>query len=327
MTIGYKHSAILTNDGKVYVCGLDRNTGFGSDIKTFQQYPQFKDNKKIIKDMGSGFEYIAYLTEDNEIWASGSYSDKTNTTVLRKIISLDENSFFNRIVACDRGAIFVYKTNNSYLSQDFGKLLESGDLSDCKIKNIPVHKILIETRLGKPFDEITQYFEENLTLKEIEDLLEWVYCDDMKNAKRTNEILGYFGIHEPQKTKLLKDDLKQLLFDEETSDFTIIVKDNDEEEEYEEELHVHKFILAARSGLFKNMFQNIKEKLPNVKDYSGKSLETIELLISFLYTDKFPITADTDQEFIKEEFEDIAEYYQLNPKIPIMKIFKECSQK
>ncbi|KAJ3449069.1 hypothetical protein M0812_05213 [Anaeramoeba flamelloides] len=103
-------------------------------------------------------------------------------------------------------------------------------------------------------------------------------------------------------------------------------KEDDEEEDEEEELYIHKFILAARSGLFLNMFQNIEENLHKVKDYSGKSLETIELLISFLYTDELPITADTDQEFIKEEFEDIVEYYQLNPTIPMMDIFEKYSK-
>ncbi|KAJ3449098.1 hypothetical protein M0812_05242 [Anaeramoeba flamelloides] len=145
----------------------------------------------------------------------------------------------------------------------------------------------------------------------------------MINFKRTNEILNHFGIQDAQKTKLLTNDLKQLLFDEQTSDFKLVVKN---EEDDEEELYIHKFILAARSGLFLNMFQNIEENLQKVKDYSGKSLETIELLISFLYTDELPITADTDQEFIKEEFEDIVDYYQLNPTIPMMDIFEKYSK-
>ncbi|KAJ6230969.1 hypothetical protein M0813_06270 [Anaeramoeba flamelloides] len=149
----------------------------------------------------------------------------------------------------------------------------------------------------------------------------------MINSKRTNEILNHFGIQNAQKTKLLTNDLKQLLFDEQTSDFKLVINNEEEdEEEEEEELYIHKFILAARSGLFLNMFQNLEENFQKVKDYSGKSLETIELLISFLYTDELPITADTDQEFIKEEFEDIVEYYQLNPTIPMMDIFEKYSK-
>ncbi|KAJ3449077.1 speckle-type poz protein [Anaeramoeba flamelloides] len=226
---------------------------------------------------------------------------------------------------CDQNLMFFLKSN-SYLSQDLEKLLKNGYLSDFNIQNIPVHKILIETRIGKTFDLIKKYLESNCKLNEIQDLLKWIYCDQMINSKRTNEILNHFGIQNAQKTKLLKNDLKQLLFDEQTSDFKLVIKNEDENDE-EEELYIHKFILAARSGLFLNMFQNLEENLQKVKDYSGKSLDTIELLISFLYTDELPITADTDQEFIKEEFEDIVEYYQLNPTIPMMDIFEKCSKK
>ncbi|KAJ3449072.1 speckle-type poz protein [Anaeramoeba flamelloides] len=208
-------------------------------------------------------------------------------------------------------------------------LLKNGYFSDCNIQDIPVHKILIEKRIGKTFDLIKKYLESNCKLNEIQDLLKWIYCDEMINFKRTNEILNHFGIQNAQKTKLLTNDLKQLLFDEQTSDFKLFVKneEEDDEEEEEEELYIHKFVLAARSGLFLNIFQNLEENFQKVKDYSGKSLETIELIISFLYTDELPITADTDQEFIKEEFEDIVEYYQLNPKIPMMDIFEKYSKK
>ncbi|KAJ3449096.1 speckle-type poz protein [Anaeramoeba flamelloides] len=228
---------------------------------------------------------------------------------------------------CDENLIYFFFQSNSYLTQDLENLLKNGYISDCNIQNIPVHKILIETRIGKTFDLIKKYLESNCKLNEIQDLLKWIYCDQMINFKRTNEILNHFGIQNAQKTKLLKNDLKQLLFDEQTSDFKLVVKnEGDDEDDDEEELYIHKFILAARSGLFLNMFQNIEENLQKVKDYSGKSLETIELLISFLYTDELPITADTDQEFIKEEFEDIVEYYQLNPRIPMMDIFEKYSK-
>ncbi|KAJ6245141.1 hypothetical protein M0813_20590 [Anaeramoeba flamelloides] len=321
-------SSILTNDGKLYVTGSKKKTGFGRHLTEFTQYPQFKNNNTIIKDIDCGYKLLAILTKDNEIWVQGCFdginSDKSS--VIRKIQTgnnlTNDLSYYNQIKCCDKNLMFFFQSN-SYLSQDLEKLLKNGYFSDCDIQDIPVHKILIETRIGKTFDLIKKYLESNCKLIEIQDLLKWIYCDQMINSKRTNEILNHFGIQNAQKTKLLKNDLKQLLFDEQTSDFKLVVKN----EEEEEELYIHKFILAARSGLFLNMFQNIEENLQKVNDYSRKSLETIELLISFLYTDELPITADTDQEFIKEEFEDIVEYYQLNPTIPMMNIFEKCSKK
>ncbi|KAJ6254278.1 btk-binding protein-related [Anaeramoeba flamelloides] len=324
----YRFTSILTNDGKLYVTGNNQLTGFGSDLTEFKQYPQFKNNNTIIKDIGCGYQLLVILTQDNEIWLKGKFNgiNSNNSSVIRKIQTgtnlTNDLSTYNQIKCCDQNLMFFLKSN-SYLTQDLEKLLKNGYFSDCDIQDIPVHKILIETRIGKTFDLIKKYLESNCKLNEIQDLLKWIYCDQMINFKRTNEILNHFGIQNAQKTKLLKNDLKQLLFDEQTSDFKLVVKN---EEEDEEELYIHKFILAARSGLFLNMFQNLEENFQKVKDCSGKSLETIELLISFLYTDELPITADTDQEFIKEEFEDIVEYYQLNPRIPMMDIFEKCSK-
>ncbi|KAJ3449105.1 hypothetical protein M0812_05249 [Anaeramoeba flamelloides] len=323
----YQLTSILTNDGKLYVTGSTLRTGFGRDLSDFTQYTQFKNNNTIIQDIDCRYHLFAILTQDNEIWVQGLFNgtDSNNTSVIRKIQTgtnlINELSSFNQMKCTSENLIFFFKSN-SYLTQDLENLLKNGYFSDCDIQNIQVHKILIETRIGKSFDLIKKYLESNCKLNEIQDLLKWIYCDQMINFKRINEILNHLGIQNAQKTKLLKNDLKQLLFDEQTSDFKIVMKN---EEEEEEELYIHKFILAARSGLFLNMFQNIEENLQKVKDYSGKSLETIELLISFLYTDELPITADTDQEFIKEEFEDIVEYYQLNPRIPIMDIFEKCS--
>ncbi|KAJ6239495.1 speckle-type poz protein [Anaeramoeba flamelloides] len=329
--LAHRLTSILTNDGKLYITGTNLKTGFGSDLTEFKQYPQFKNNNTIIQEIDCGKDLFVILTQDNEIWVQGIFngikSDKTS--VITKIQTgtnlINDLSTYNQIKCCDRYSMFFFQSN-SYLTQDLENLLKNGYFSDCNIQDIPVHKILIETRIGKTFDLIKKYLESNCKLNEIQDLLKWIYCDQMINLKRTNEILNHFGIQNAQKTKLLKNDLKQLLFNEQTSDFKLVVKNEDEEEE-EEELYIHKFILAARSGLFLNMFQNLEENLQKVKDYSGKSLETIELLISFLYTDELPITADTDQEFIKEEFEDIVEYYQLNPTIPMMDIFEKCFKK
>ncbi|KAJ6247042.1 btk-binding protein-related [Anaeramoeba flamelloides] len=325
----YRFTSILTNDGILYVTGSKARTGFGSDLTEFAQYPQFKNNNTIIQDISCGFDLFVILTQDNQIWVHGKFNGikYKNSPIIRKIqtgTNLSNGlSTYNQMKCCDKNLIFFLQSN-SYLTQDLEKLLKNGYISDCEIQDIPVHKILIETRIGKTFDLIKKYLESNCKLNEIQDLLKWIYCDQMINFKRTNEILNHFGIQNAQKTKLLTNDLKKLLFDEQTSDFKLVVKN--EEEEDEEELYIHKFILAARSGLFLNMFQNLEENFQKVKDYSGKSLETIELLISFLYTDELPITADTDQEFIKEEFEDIVEYYQLNPRIPMMDIFEKYSK-
>ncbi|KAJ3425990.1 kelch-like protein [Anaeramoeba flamelloides] len=81
-----------------------------------------------------------------------------------------------------------------------------------------------------------------------------------------------------------------------------------------EEIPVHKFILLARSGLFMEMFDNVNEKdnLNKVQDYSNKSIESLEILIKYFYTNSIEMTADQDPKLIVDELSDAVEYYQLN---------------
>ncbi|KAJ3425403.1 hypothetical protein M0812_27843 [Anaeramoeba flamelloides] len=334
-------TAILTTDGRVYVTGRKVYTGFGSHLTEFTQYPQFKDQKKIIKQISSSYRVLIFQTEDNEIWVTCHFIEYG--PLLRKLIDLtDSESSFNLVKDCSQYWFFLLRNELiSYLSQDLGKLLENGYFSDCKIQNIPVHKILIETRLENDFDKISNYLEES-KLKEIQDLLKWVYCDEIRNHnKKTLEILYHFGIESPQKTKLLKNDLEKLLVDKETSDFTLVIQKNKNDKEnqnqngnvnkndkeLEEELHIHKFILAARSDFFLFIFQNVDQNIKKLKDYSKFSLDAIKLLIKFLYTDEIILTVDTDKELIRKEFLNISDYYQLNPNIPLLNIFDRCDKK
>ncbi|KAJ5079499.1 hypothetical protein M0811_14480 [Anaeramoeba ignava] len=61
------------------------------------------------------------------------------------------------------------------------------------------------------------------------------------------------------------------------------------------------------------MFQlNIEDLSNQVHDYSRKSFETIKQFIYFLYHDEFE--EEKLNENIFEEYADIKDYYQLNPK-------------
>ncbi|KAJ3442427.1 regulator of chromosome condensation [Anaeramoeba flamelloides] len=282
------HSFIIKTDGKLYGFGSNYHGELGNDRLCAQrtpleiklEFPLCKIKKIIIS-----FQFSAILTTDGRLFVSGlarSIGFDTDLTKFTQYPQFQNKKNFITDAASGDGFISFITRDKEVWVGDLGKLLSNGYFSDCKIKNITVYKILIETRIGKSFDLIRNYLEENYQSKEIEDLLMWVYCDEMRNSKRMKEILNHFGIENPQETKLLKNDLKKLLFDEETSDFKLVVKIEDGDDD-EEELHIHKFILTAR--------------------------------------------CDTDQEFVKEEFEDIVEYYQLNPQIPILEIFVKCSNK
>ncbi|KAJ3442143.1 speckle-type poz protein [Anaeramoeba flamelloides] len=89
--------------------------------------------------------------------------------------------------------------------------------------------------------------------------------------------------------------------------------DEDKEGNYEE-IPVHKFILLARSGLFRSMFDyvNEKENLNKAQDYTNKSIESLKILIKYFYTDSIELKTNQDPKFIVDELSDAVEYYQLN---------------
>ncbi|KAJ5071930.1 speckle-type poz protein [Anaeramoeba ignava] len=96
-------------------------------------------------------------------------------------------------------------------------------------------------------------------------------------------------------------DMKKLYQTESTKDFKIIVE--------EKEIKIHKFILQARSQLFYSMFENVDDPSNSVHDYSAKSLEAIEVLFEYFYTNEIP---DNLPEKIKNELEDAFEFYQIS---------------
>ncbi|KAJ5071635.1 ankyrin repeat [Anaeramoeba ignava] len=111
-------------------------------------------------------------------------------------------------------------------------------------------------------------------------------------------------------------DLSKLYEENETKDFKIIF-DN------EKEIKVHKLILIIRSELFKGMFLNVQDKSNQVHDYSGKSFETIQEFIYFIYHDKFSKNIKKEKEIILEEYFDLKDYYQLNQNSIIDLFLKE----
>ncbi|KAJ6238935.1 claret [Anaeramoeba flamelloides] len=100
------------------------------------------------------------------------------------------------------------------------------------------------------------------------------------------------------------------------------------EEEESNKIAVHKFILIARSALFRNFFEMFPE-INDITDYSGKSKECLQILIKYFYTNQIKLDLDSETNYINnnnfntqkivEELKDVIEYYQLNKKSQLLK--------
>ncbi|KAJ5079849.1 ankyrin repeat ph and sec7 domain containing protein secg-related [Anaeramoeba ignava] len=239
----------------------------------------------------------------------------------------------------------VYSING-----DLNNLLNSNDnFSDYQIQSndssrFHVHKLILLARFDND-ETILQKFTEicynkskkyvQLALnflytgfldfqKVYEDLNQQTNLDTQKKGKKRlfksieeeeMEILEFFKeigfdsnwIKLKRGRKGILKDFHQLFQQESTKDFKIIFS----EKEKEIEIKAHKLILIIRSELFKGMLMlNVQDSSNQVHDYSGKSLQTIQQLIYFLYHDKFEENKINQQ--MIEEFQDLKDYYQLN---------------
>ncbi|KAJ3442101.1 btk-binding protein-related [Anaeramoeba flamelloides] len=261
-----------------------------------------------------------------------------------------ENNLIPFQLNCGFNAVFLYPDNRTdSLNDDFKQLFKSKKYCDSKliiISNeieieIPIHKLIIELRTGLKIEKIQSIInEKKINKKDIFIFLKWTYYDKFEYSKQ-NQLLQIFNSFElsfpPQND--LKEDLLKLYNDNNSKDFRILVKnvdvvnngkikDNIDVEDDDEEdilkfkqILVHKLILLTRTGLFRDMFDNLNEKENNINqinDYSQKSIESLQILIKYFYTNKLDLldfgndNKKIDNELLYDELHDSVEYYQLN---------------
>ncbi|KAJ3438576.1 ran gtpase-activating protein [Anaeramoeba flamelloides] len=104
-------------------------------------------------------------------------------------------------------------------------------------------------------------------------------------------------------------DLLECNKDQKSKDFTINSKNGTK-------LKIHKFILLTRTGLFRNMFESLKTDIDQISDYSGKSDNTLKVLINYFYTNKLLLNEFSikQKKNILIQLDDVIEYYDMNRK-------------
>ncbi|KAJ3428758.1 hypothetical protein M0812_24092 [Anaeramoeba flamelloides] len=337
ITMTYQTSFLLTNDSELFSCGNVKHNGFGDNTTNYQKFtkiPFFENKKKNdnipIRLIYSGTSHTVALFNDNAIYAWGTSNaceyglfKMTNTPQKVKVPEITPNDSIT--ISCSYRNTFIYPSSIDALRQDLEIFLKNKEFSDCLFGGIyQAHKLLVELRMGKTINEINEIIQnQNYTKKIIMDLLNWIYTDELLSEENNLNLINHFQILQPE-TKSIRDDLLKLYKDEDTKDFSILVAiDDDYNEDYNdddneidepevEEIPVHKLILLIRSGLFRDMFKDIKKNTTSVKDYSHKTFESLEILIKFFYTETIELTADDDPELIISELEDAFDYYKLN---------------
>ncbi|KAJ3452403.1 hypothetical protein M0812_04170 [Anaeramoeba flamelloides] len=149
-----------------------------------------------------------------------------------------------------------------------------------------------------------------------------------KDRNNLKLIFKQLGVNDWEKL-CIRSQLRELYKDEKSMDFIIKIQkedddddDDDDEDEQEEkkiEIKFHKWVLVARTGLFKEFFGTLQNE-ENVSDYSQRSEQFWIFFKKFLYTGVFDFLAIPKSQF--EEFQDANQYYNLSEKCNWAKLCK-----
>ncbi|KAJ6237289.1 hypothetical protein M0813_26845 [Anaeramoeba flamelloides] len=340
---GYNHSLLLTNNGELYGAGERDANGLSKEVQEFTKIDTFSGI--FVNQVSISHHFNLALTDHGLYHWGTAYlkSNKQLASVIPRKMQISESINLENYTFCNSSfAFYLVPKTDSSLREDFTNLFQSGKFCDDKILGVPVHKLWVQVRIGKPIEHFQRWIKENTFDKEqIFDFLNWIYSNKKNNINSLHSKLffnEYINDNELKKSTL-KQSLTKLYSDEDSKNFFIKVldpqdeddDDNDDDDDNEqefEEIPVHDFVLYARSGLYRELFNNLNEKqmTNKVQDYSKKTIETLELFIKYLYTEELALTADDDPELVVEELSDAMEYYQLNPKSQLSRALNQIKK-
>ncbi|KAJ6234972.1 hypothetical protein M0813_28950 [Anaeramoeba flamelloides] len=325
-------SVLLYRDGRLLTCGPALSNGQKQNSTTFKPVPGLEDKHMV--SIGGGSSLCLAISAENElyVWKSSVIAVNVDCKLQgnERLVKIKTPQLIKgvpyKICSCPSRFLIIPALfeENVTQNQEFLILLESGKFSDHTLMNndkFKVHKGLVEIRTKKSVHEIEEILK-HYNEKEINFFLKWVYTSTIENYTTVKEICIKLGLVEFYKNSFFQD-LAQLYKDEDSKNFKVLVQDeeyeddddneeeNNDDEQVFEEIPVHDYILYSRSGLFREMFENIKNESNSVKDFSGKTIESMEIFIKYLYTNKIDLTADDDPQLVIEELSDAVDYYQL----------------
>ncbi|KAJ6247521.1 hypothetical protein M0813_18558 [Anaeramoeba flamelloides] len=314
-----RNSAMLY-DSKIYSCGYKDFSGNPENPQILTLIPETKD--KTFVDLFAGSSHFVAEDDQGFFWIWG-YNDRKqcNTATDVHVPYTYKSKLFDESLkytaALGPYCTIFFPDLRGSADTGFMELFEKQAIYDSQIKDTKFISALFNARTEGASEEIKNILDNSSNNEQVEEFFRWVYGETKRSYLSIFE--QFNSIYENLKARKFKDDIAKLYKDENSKDFKLLVNTNDEDDVVEdededefEEIPVHKFILYARSGLFREMFHNVNEKnINNVQDFSGKTIESLELLIKYFYTNSIELTADDDPELVVEELSDAIEYYQL----------------
>ncbi|KAJ6249168.1 btk-binding protein-related [Anaeramoeba flamelloides] len=297
---GYFHAILITNEGQTFGCGHNKKNGLGIYKSIFTLIPQLKENKAVQLEIAISRNLV--LTDQNELYIWGIINRFYPTTEPK-----NDRKLQTKII-----------------------LPSPYELGFC-FPRFQFHKGLVECRTKLTINQIQKKLlgEKSATNKEHTlSFLKWVYNDEISDIEKLEQTFDLLELtFPPSVDNTLEKEIAQLYKDDDSKDFKILYKIDNKEEEVDddlqdqeneegnyEEIPVHTFILLARSGLFREMFDYVNEKdnTNKFQDYTKKAIQRLKILIEYFYTNPIELTTKEDSELIVDKLFDAIEYCQLN---------------
>ncbi|KAJ5074720.1 kelch domain-containing protein [Anaeramoeba ignava] len=301
------HSSILYKDRYLFIYGgWDGNEAFKDycyfDLITKTWFPIHSKGSVPPGLIGHG---STYLPESNKmVLFAGDVGNRNaiNDMFVLQFMRMQQtilDNFFNTRLFCD------------------------ASVKCANFVEVPYHLCILQARCPNDliFRSVAPSYKSSVVLSVLRflytDIIQ-VVPDDIEAVLQCAERLGLYSMIENMKENpnlenpnllaqkkgqfnKVAEDLAQLYYAESGKDFTIEIGST--------LLPIHKPILALRSGLFRDMFLSVVDTSNKAPDPSGRSEETLKVLIKFLYFNSIdPNVLNFDLAY---ELLDAVHYYQL----------------
>ncbi|KAJ3433094.1 ankyrin repeat family protein [Anaeramoeba flamelloides] len=235
------------------------------------------------------------------------------------------NNQFYPIEEIENSLILELLSSYHQISRDFLYLFQFQECCDLFIADkfsnkIGLHKIFVETRLNRKLDNNLITFFKQYSKAELNHFFMWLYSGIVpkKNSPELQiikQIAGNLKLNFDQKSgkKSLVQDLKKCLNNKSTSDFQLQFDNNidnnkNSDNNNNQTIFLHKFVLLARSNLFKGLFNSIGD-LNHLRNNTPFSFHLLKPFLQYLYTDELEIKLDSQ---LYDQFKEAIEYFQLS---------------
>ncbi|KAJ5069640.1 btb/poz domain-containing protein [Anaeramoeba ignava] len=200
------------------------------------------------------------------------------------------------------------------LANDFLNVYQSKIQTDFSISCLDgiftLNRLICKIRLGSHFENFCAFLGEE-TKSDLEPFMRWIYCGFFENdkeeekGKKIASKIGFTNFEKEISIAKFNIDISGLLKDENSKDFTIILSNG-------ELVKTHKIILAARSELYRHMFESVVDNSESVPETTNKTSQAFHIFLDSFYTDKIP---NEISKSIKEELSDVSEFFQLTSSL------------